>query len=204
MRVAGLILAGGAGSRLGHVLKANLRIGGEALLARVARSLDACAPLILSAGPHDASRFVPVPGLVPVPDLDTSYGGPLAGVVAAAAFLLAEPDPPGLMVSVAVDSPRLPPDYVTTLLAQLGDAPAAVASYGGNLYPTNAVWRLDALAGLVARVHEGTAPHSLKRFGAEIGARTIAWPQAPAGDPFANINTPDDLAAFSASPGTSS
>ena len=43
-------------------------------------------------------------------------------------------------------------------------------------------------------VGAGTAPHSLKRLALEAGGREIAWPLSADGDPFANVNTPEDLA----------
>lgn len=198
MSIAGVILAGGGGSRLGHVLKANIVLGGRTLLARVADRFTGCTPLLLSVGPHDPTAFIDRAHMIPVPDLETDYGGPLAGVVATAAFLSALPTPPELLLTSACDSPLLPDDYLARLMAELGDAPGAVSAYGDVLYPTNGLWRLTAFMPLVAGIAAGTAPRSLKRFAAETGARTCTWPPGPPGDPFANANTPDDLAALSA------
>jgi molybdopterin-guanine dinucleotide biosynthesis protein A len=44
----------------------------------------------------------------------------------------------------------------------------------------------------------GTAPRSLRRLAAELDARACAWPETADGDPFANINTPAELAAAEA------
>jgi molybdopterin-guanine dinucleotide biosynthesis protein A len=198
MSIAGVILAGGGGSRLGHVLKANIILGGRTLLSRVADRFAGCVPLLLSTGPHDPAAFTDRGNMVPVPDLASDYGGPLAGVVAAAAVLSALPTPPELLLTSACDSPLLPADYLARLMAELGDAPGVLAAYGDMLYPTNGLWRLAALRHLVAGVTGGTAPRSLKRFAAETGARTCTWQPGPLGDPFANANTPEDLAALAA------
>jgi molybdopterin-guanine dinucleotide biosynthesis protein A len=198
MNIAGVILAGGGGSRLGHVLKANIEIGGRTLLSRVAQSFTACAPLLLSVGPHDPTAFRDAMGMTPVADLPSDYGGPLAGIVSAAAYLGRVQHVPDLLLTAACDSPLLPPDYLERLARSIAAAPGAVAACNGVLYPTNALWRLDALLPLVSAVRAGSAPHSMKRFAAEMGAATCAWNVGSMGDPFANANTPDDLAALSA------
>lgn len=198
MTVAGVILAGGGGTRLGHVLKANVEIAGRTLLSRVAQRFAACTPLLLSVGPHDPAAFRDADGMVAVPDLHTGYGGPLAGIVAAAEWLSRAPRRPELLLTAACDSPLLPDDYLDRLMSELGSAPGILASAGGALYPTNGLWRLDALRPLVEAVRDGSAPRSMKRFASDIGAATCAWEDVPSGDPFANVNTPDDLAALSA------
>jgi molybdopterin-guanine dinucleotide biosynthesis protein A len=76
----------------------------------------------------------------------------------------------------------------------LEEVPAVIAAYGGQDYPTNAVWRLDALSGLPAAVLAGTAPHSLKRVAAGLGAARLDYSALADNDPFRNANTPEDLA----------
>ena len=51
-----------------------------------------------------------------VPDLQGDYAGPLAGLAGAVAYLNAMATPPELLVSGAVDTPFLPPDFVTRLV----------------------------------------------------------------------------------------
>jgi len=190
-RSAAVILAGGRGERLGGVIKADLRIGGVRLLERVLVRVSGCDPIVVAHGPHDP-RAMDVPaGVMAVADLPSDYGGPLAGFAAAVATLPAEVE---LLVCTAVDAPFLPADYVERLTAGLGEAPAAIASYDGQPYPTNSIWRLDRFRDLPARVLVGTAPHSLKSLAAAAGGVTVEWPVSAAGDPFANINTPEDMA----------
>jgi molybdenum cofactor guanylyltransferase len=192
---AGVIIAGGEGRRLGGVVKSELVIDGVRLIDRVARRLASCVPLLVVHGRHDV-RSVSLPaGAVALPDLDSDYGGPLAGLAAAVDWLLRAYGSGDLVLS-AVDSPFLPADYAERLLAALAEAPAAVASAGGQPYPTNSAWQLAAIADLPARVRAGTAPHSLKRLAADLGAVTVDWPLGPGGDPFANANTPEDLAGL--------
>lgn len=184
MTIHALILAGGHGSRLGLVRKADIRLGGRTLLERA----------------KDHLRNVPKPALVSVGgssdglrDLDLSIGGPLAGVVAAANYLRDE-DPAGLLITVAVDTPFLPEDFVRRLVAALdGGASAAQAGWRGNFYPTNALWRLSALSDLAHLAQAGSLPKSLKTLLARASAVSVDWADTHERDPFANLNTPDDL-----------
>ena len=191
--VAGLILAGGRGERLGGVIKSELRVGGVRLLDRVAARLGGCRPLLVAHGRLRPAALGLGPGLVPVPDPDADYAGPLAGFGGAMAYLATLPVRPELLVCAAVDAPFLPPDYVERLVASIGDHDAAVAGYGGQPYPTNSIWRVERFIDLPARMVSGTAPRSLKSLAANVDALALEWPAASTGDPFSNINTPDDL-----------
>lgn len=185
----GLIIAGGKGERLGGVRKGALRIGGRRLLDRVAEALGPM-PLMIASGPHGPMHL---PGAMTVPDIDAPLAGPLAGLAASIAALQAQGISSGLLVSVAADTPFLPSDFATVMGAELGDAPAAFASWGGNFYPPDAIWRLEALADLPQQVMTGRAPTSPKGLHAALGARRVDWTDRCRADPFANVNTLADL-----------
>ena len=193
---AAVILAGGRGERLGGVIKSELRVGGARLLERVARRLAGCEPVLVAHGRIDPELLRLPEGFVPVPDLAGEYAGPLAGFAAAVDWLARATERPELLITVAVDTPFLPADYVGRLVEGLGRGNAAIASYAGQIYPTNGIWRLSAFGRLAARLADGSAPHSLKRLAGSSGGGEIAWPESAAGDPFANANTPEDLAAL--------
>lgn len=193
----GVIIAGGRGERLGGVRKAGLRIGGRRLVDRVAEALGEVAPpLLIAVGPEDDGR-ARRGGAVMVPDLAVPVSGPLAGLAAAVAALQARGIGEGLLVSAAVDTPYLPQDFAAVMADELGDAPAALAAWGADFYPTNAIWRIEALADLPRRVMAGTAPGSLKALLADLGARRVDWRGRCAADPFRNVNTVADLLALS-------
>jgi len=194
-RIAAVILAGGRGERLGGVVKAALRVGGIRLLDRVMARVAACQPIVIAHGPHDPALLDLPAGVLPVPDLPTTYAGPLAGFAAAVDAL---PDDIELLVCAAVDAPFLPADYVGRLVAGLGNAAAAVASHAGQPYPTNAIWRVERIRDLPSQVLAGTAPHSLKSLAASVNAVRVEWPASAGDDPLANINTPEDLASAEA------
>ena len=187
-----LILAGGRGSRLGAVRKSEIRLGGQPLLARVANRLPVDQnAFLISTGP-DASG--PVDFGTALPDLDAPLGGPLAGIAAAAAHLRDRAPPDSVMVSIAVDTPFLPLDFVPRLLAALADgARAAQACWRGNAYPTNAAWRLADLQHLPEQAHGGAGVQSPKALLAQLNAVSVDWEATQAEDPFANLNTLADL-----------
>lgn len=191
-----VVIAGGRGERLGGVIKADLRIGGRRLLDRVVGALGAVqAPLLISIGPRSDWPDLPADA-VALADLAATTGGPLAGLAAAVASLQARGIDKGVLVSVAVDTPFLRPDFVGHLQAGLGDAPAAFASWGKQFYPPNAIWRIEALATLPERVIGDRAPASLKALQRELGARAVAWTGHGEADPFVNLNTMGDLVAL--------
>ena len=198
--VVAVILAGGKGERLGGTIKANLKIGGVSLLARVTRALAGQVSAILVAHGRHAPAALPLDaGQVPIPDLPSDYGGPLAGVAAAVDWCARQPQSPDYLLSLAVDTPFLPRDFVPHALAAIEPGrPGVVVRYGAQDYPTNAIWRLASVRDLPRHVLEGTAPRSLWRFAASIGAVPLDWPEDAAGDPFASLNTPEDLVAMEA------
>ncbi|MDR3472728.1 MAG: NTP transferase domain-containing protein [Devosia sp.] len=197
--VAAVILAGGEGSRLGGAIKALLEVGGHTLLDRVMERLGAeASPILVAHGRIDPAVLQLPPGLLAVADLEGDVRGPLAGLAAAVAQLSTRRQAPEFLVSAAVDTPFLPHDFVSRLVAaaQASGTAAVLATSDGQDYPTNALWRLDALTTLPQRVGNGTAPRGLKGLAAELGALRAAWQAGPEGDPFANANTPAELAAL--------
>ena len=201
-KIVAVILAGGEGQRLGGVIKANIEIGGRRLLLRVADALAACdRPILVAHGRIDPPLLSLPAGFQPVPDLQSDYRGPLAGLAGAVAWLAAQGWSPDFVATAAVDTPFFPPDFVAQAISSLTDADAIIARCAGQDYPTNAVWRFTSVSALAERVRQGTAPRSLKRLGAELGARYLDWPADAGIDPFANINTPEDLRHLGAQAG---
>lgn len=191
-----VIIAGGQGQRLGGVRKADLRIAGKRLMDRVTESLGPMAPpLMVATGSSGAQLRLPA-GAVGIPDLDVPLGGPLAGLVAAVDALQSQGIGAGLLVSVAVDTPFLPNDFIAVLSQRLGSASVAHATWGEQFYPPNAIWRLESLADLVAEVRSGAAPHSLKALQHRLAGVAVDWAERTSTDPFANINAVADLVSL--------
>ncbi len=183
-RIAGLVLAGGRGTRLGGVDKPLLYVGGAPIVARV---IDALRPevrwLAISAN-GDPARFAGF-GAPVLPDGDTAGEGPLAGLCAGlawAAGLGAE-----LVLSAPGDTPFLP----SGLAASLAPPPSFAARTGVD-HPLVALWPVAALDKLRA-ILSAPGPRSVAAFARQIGMRRVEFPAGGA-DPFINVNTPDDLA----------
>lgn len=188
MRIAAVILAGGKGERLGGVNKALLEIGGRSFIDRATGAARGCEPILVAVG----RRSFDVPsGATAIPDLESDYAGPLAGVAAAVGHL--RPATADALFSIAVDTPLFPADFLSRALPLLDDADVVIGAYGVQDYPTNALWRLDSIAELAEEVRSGTAPRSLKRLAERLRARRLDYAELVADDPFRNANTPEDL-----------
>ena len=183
--IAGLILAGGRGQRLGGVDKGLQPWRGQPLvdhaLARLAPQVSA---VMISANRNPEAYAAR--GARVLADASDDFPGPLAGILAG----LRAAATPWLAV-VPCDSPSLPLDLVDRLAGGIGDAQGAVVRRGERLEPVCCLLS-TALA------------DDLERYLAEGGRKVEGWVArhaAPvlfdrAGDAaaFANINTPDDLA----------
>ncbi len=191
--IAAVILAGGRGERLGGVVKARLRVGNVPLVERVLQTVRPQADILLvSAGAHPGESIWSSDRTPVLPDPDAPPAGPVSGLAAAVAWCHANAPEAEYLLSVAVDTPFFPGDFVVRALPRLTHAAdAIVGSTRGNAFPTNALWRLSAIADLPARVQEGAAPRGMK---AVVARDRVTFLDYDA-DVFRNINTIDDLIA---------
>ncbi|WMS41017.1 molybdenum cofactor guanylyltransferase MobA [Acuticoccus sp. MNP-M23] len=189
-----IILAGGLARRMGGGDKALLPLNGRPLLAHVIAQLAPQAGAIAINANGDPARFAAF-GLPVLADPVADYPGPLAGILAGLRWAAAAGAPD--VVSVAADTPFFPADLVVRLRAAAADACAPIAlaatpdpARGVARHPTFGLWSTaladdlaEALAGGTRKIVAWTDRH---------GAATALF-DAP-GDPFFNLNTPDDLA----------
>jgi len=181
-----IIAAGGAGSRMGghkplailggrrlidHALAHAMRHGGPVAVAAPAPFAGICAPHL----PDPAADLGPI-------------GALLAGVREAQRLRLQH------VMLIGCDMPFLPDDLLPRLADVLPSHRAALAVRGGQVQPLAGLWQCDepALAHFIA-----TGGRSLHGFAQHQGWATAAWDDG-GDDPFANINTPGDLAAAEA------
>jgi molybdopterin-guanine dinucleotide biosynthesis protein A len=183
--LAALILAGGAGSRLGGVDKAFVGLGGRFLIDHLLGRLAGQVRRLAVSANGDASRFAGF-GLPVLADGDLAGKGPLAGV----AFGLewARGEGATELLTVPVDTPFVP----RNLAERLGAAPC-VAVWRGRQHHLVAAWPVDGLAALQAFLARPVA-HKVRDALDMLGARQVAFDEA-ACDPFLNINTAADLDA---------
>ncbi|HSL58092.1 MAG TPA: NTP transferase domain-containing protein [Acidimicrobiales bacterium] len=186
-QVAGVVLAGGGGRRLGAD-KALVRLAGATLAERAVAALRiaGAAPVLVVGGePARLHRL----GLDAIADPPPGGEGPLAGLVAG---LSASPSWFDAVITLPVDTAEPDPDVLRELVARLvaDGADAAIARSGGRLHWTTAAWAPAASVALGTAFAAGT--RSLHGGVATLD-RVVAVDVEPA--VVADIDTPDDLAA---------
>lgn len=193
MTITGLILAGGAGSRMGGADKGWVQWRGRPLVEQVIERLRPQVDALLISANRSLERYRAL-GIPVITDLDaaacdmpTRHQGPLAGL-RAGLRVAAE----GQIAVVPCDAPLLPPDLVARLRGAAG-ADAAVAEVAGRIEPLFCVvpTRLrDALETAYARGERSPAA-----WLATVGAARVAFADRRA---FVNLNAPADLATADA------
>lgn len=189
-RTFGLILAGGVGTRLGGVRKADLRVGGIRLVQRVAGAFEGKTAELFVASGQGAIPGFPAAS---IRDEAAVSMGPLAGIRAAMRHLEKFAAVDDWLVTVAVDTPFLPANYVERLRHAAAETGAAYAAWGENTYPTNSAWRLRLLRDALEGAGESVGPKAVL---AGCGAVRADWSNDSPVNPFANINTLADLIAL--------
>lgn len=184
--VTGLILAGGAGRRMGGADKGLLDHGGRPLIAyAIQRFSPQVAGLLICANRNReayAAFGYPVIG-----DVLADFQGPLAGLQAGLAAC-ATP----WLVTCPCDCPTLPRDLVARLLeaAEARQAKVAVASTREGMQPTFQLCHRDMRPELEAFLASGERRVSL--WCREMLAVEVMFPESAA---FANLNTRVELSA---------
>ena len=186
MNIAALILAGGKATRFGGVDKAFVSLHGRPLLEHVLERLrPQASPIAISANGNPA-RFAAY-GLKVLADApEFAACGPLAGVAAGLAWAAGQGA--DWLLTMPVDTPAFP----LTLAADLSPGPA-VAVYEGRQHHLTALWPVSFGAGLEDFLRRD-AKYKVRDALALCGARQVAFTSAR--DPFANLNSPEDLLAF--------
>lgn len=165
----GAILAGGQARRFGQD-KALVDVGGVRLIDRIAARLAGCDAVVVCGRTLPPYRCVP--------DRPAADLGPLGGI--AAALRVAADEGYASVLTVPCDVPDVPVDLST----RLAPGPAVVADCPViGLWPAVLADRIDAFL-------RASDDRSLRAWARDCGART-----APALG-IANINRPDDLAAY--------
>ena len=187
--LTGLVLAGGAGRRMGRD-KARLDVDGEPLLRRVAsRIAPVCEALLVASG--DGRRLADL-GYPQVADALPDRG-PLAGIVAGLEAAETE-----LVAVVAVDMPFASPDVLRLLADRWDGDDAVVPADDDRWHPLHGVYAAAAAGALRARLAAGT--NGVRDALGQLRVRIVgpdAWAHLdPEGRFLANVNDPDDLAAL--------
>lgn len=185
MKVAAVILAGGEGRRMGGG-KPLRALAGRTLLARAAERACAwsdCAAIAIRDAAQAAHTSLPL-----IVD-EAGIAGPLGGLVAGLRF--ASDRGRDALLTLPADMPFLPDDLGARLALEIGGHGAAIAASDGHAHPVCALWRCSVIDLLPAYL--ATGRRSLMGLAELAGHCLVEWPGGP-GDPFFNINSPDDLA----------
>ena len=190
--IAAVSLAGGEASRLGGIDKPLLEIAGLSLLARILRTLAPEHAAIAISANGDPARFSEF-GCPVLNDGAFTRMGPLAGILAGLEW--AETIGATDLLSVPGDTPFIPGQ----LARALSPAPAYAANQG-RAHPAVALWPVTCREALKDHLSRENS-RSVLGFAQTIGARRVEFATGGT-NPFANINTPADLAAVSAAGNT--
>lgn len=182
IRVAGLVLAGGAARRVGGGDKPLLAVGGRTMLQAAIEALD--LPEIAISANGDPSRFAAF-GCPVLPDGVFAGRGPLAGVLAGlrwSASVGAE-----VLVTAPGDMPFLPRRFHDHLMP----APRAVVAQGQR-HHLLATWPVGCADQLNSFLHMSQTSR-VRDFAERIGMIYVET-DFESCDVFVNVNTAEELA----------
>ena len=193
-QITGLILAGGRGTRMGHVDKGLQNFRGAPMALHVMMRLQPqVGELMINANqnlaPYEAFG-------VPVwPDEMQGFAGPLAGMQTGLVHCTTD-----YMVTAPCDSPFLPADLVERLAAGLADANAdlavAVTGEGATRHPVLCLMKTSLLQNLSDFLRNGG--RKIDAWYASIATAEVAFADESA---FRNINTLAELKQYEPAPG---
>lgn len=188
-----VILAGGQSRRMGGGDKGLLPLGAGTVISAVIDRITPQVGAVAINANGDPARFRNF-GLPVLPDSLPGYPGPLVGILAALDWALGKNA--GWVVTTPSDTPFVPCDLVTRLLAEAEGRGIVIAATGPQIHPTCGLWSVglrDDLAATLGRgerkVRDFTDRHHAAIATFDAGPLNFGQP-----DPFFNINTPADLA----------
>jgi molybdopterin-guanine dinucleotide biosynthesis protein A len=179
--VAALALAGGAARRMGGGDKPLLTVGSRTMLGSVIAALG--VPHIAISANGDPARFAAF-GLPVLSDGAFQGQGPLAGILAGLDWAAS------LGVTALLTAPGDTPFLPTGLAEWLAPAPCCVCS-GGHRHHLIALWPVASADTLRDWLSVPGSRH-VAHFAERIGVRYVDY-HVLTEDPFANVNTGDDL-----------
>jgi len=183
MKVTGIVLSGGKGTRMGGVDKGLQPLRGKPMAAwAIARLKPQVDEIVINANQNlEVYRAF---GHRVMSDEIGGYAGPLAGLHAG---LKAATYP--LVVTVPCDSPFLAPDLVSRLSAALQASDLAVAKTGAQQHPVFALMRREVRESLEAFLVAGG--RKIDAWYADL--KVVEVPFDDEADAFRNINTLEEL-----------
>lgn len=197
-RTLGVVLAGGAGSRVGGSDKGLQPLLGRPLIEHVLAALrPQCDGLLVVANRNldDYAGYSPT-----VHDGTPGHAGPLAGLVVTFGFLAANRHASiRWLLTAPVDCPEPPRNLALRLravLAKRTDSVCAFVRYAGNAQPLFALYRIgDDLEAWLRSAQSALDTHgSPMRWHAALDAVAVDFDAD--GAAFHNLNAPKDFADY--------
>jgi molybdenum cofactor guanylyltransferase len=185
-----VVLAGGLSRRMGGEHKFLKTLDGKSLLDRV---LDTVAPqvgaILINSNSEVESAAYPVRA-----DVVSGHLGPLAGILTGLKYFAEQGTSASHMLCVASDAPFIPEDLVARLKAGLsGNINSIAMAYSNSrIHPVISLWPFALTEALEAALTEEDLRKILV-FAERYSLTSVEW-SVENGDPFFNINRPEDLA----------
>jgi molybdopterin-guanine dinucleotide biosynthesis protein A len=188
MKVTGVVLAGGQGSRMGGVDKGLQEFRGKPMAAHALERLAPQVDEILINANRNAQAYARF-GYRVIADEIEGFAGPLAGFERGLAHATSD-----LVVTVPCDSPFLPRALVARLREHLEreNAEIAVAKTGEQAHPVFCLMRRGVHESLRAFLASGQ--RKIDRWYPQLRAVLVAFDDEA--DAFLNINTREELAGL--------
>ena len=183
--ITALILAGGRGSRMGSVDKGLQLFNGKPMVAHVIERLAPQADAVIINANRNHDEYAAL-GYRVIADALDGFAGPLAGLHVG---MMQATTP--LIVTAPCDSPFLPLDLVSRLLAALekNNADLAVAKTFNQAHPVFCLVKRDLEPHLRAFLADGQ--RKIDRWYATLKVVEVAFDDVESA--FRNINTSEEL-----------
>ena len=197
IRPLGVILAGGAGTRVGGADKGLLTVHGVPVVERVAAALrPQCDDILIVANRH-RSDYACVARVIG--DEIPGHAGPLAGIAAALALVVTSGEEAfgdcHWLLTVPVDCPDFPSDLCERLHEAFDADPRLPCAYVRDerrLQPLFALYSLANGGALLESARAAASLHgSALRWHLELAARAVDFGDETAA--FHNLNAPEDF-----------
>ncbi len=186
--ITAILLAGGAGRRMGGEDKGLLKLKGKPLVEWVLARIQPQVDEILISANRNLEIYVTF-GYPVLPDKTEGFAGPLAGI--ARGLLDAKHE---LILSAPCDTPFLPDDLVARLQAALeqGNDDMAIPVVGGN--PQYAICLMRRRVGANLAVFLAQGGHRVQEWQAGLKCAQVDF--SDAAPFFVNLNRPEQLTAL--------
>ena len=204
--LVGVVLAGGEGRRMGAGVPKPLRLlGGQTMVAHVVERLrpQVMDLVVVANDPDPAYRPLKVAVIADPPDIQEAAQregrrlGPLAGILAGMEWSIANHPHSGWILTAPADVPFLPLDLTVRLCGEMHvpEPDVLMVRHGSRREHSLAVWSVKLAADLRRAVLE-EGMRRVEGFAHRHRVAELAWPGG--GEPFLNINTPEELSAAEA------